>query len=164
MSKQFNFVYQAPPIGLIPPQANGGSITGPYKSLRNSSGKVAIVVHVNQGNAAPVTITPLQAQSSSGTGSKAVGTQASPPIFYNAATTVSDTLVAQTAANSFTTDASIADKIVVFEFDPADALDLANGFNHIAVQISASNAANIVEAHMEYLGRFQQAVPPASEV
>jgi hypothetical protein len=163
MSKQFQFSYQCPPIGLIPPQAQS-SLTGPYKSLRNSSGKVAIVVHINQGNAATVTLTPLQAQNSAGLNSKAVGTNASPPIFYNSATTVSDTLVAQAAANSFTTDASVADKIVVFEFDPADALDLNNGFNHIALQMNAGNAANIVEAHMEYLGRFQGAAPPASEV
>jgi hypothetical protein len=163
MSKQFQFSYQCPPIALIPPQAQG-AVTSPYKSLRNSSGKVAVVCHVNQGNAATVTLSLLQATSSAGAGSKAVGTQASPPIFYNAATTVSDTLVAQPAANSFTTDASVADKIVVFEFDPADALDLANGFNHLAVSMNAGNAANIVEAHMEYLGRFQQAVPPASEV
>jgi hypothetical protein len=164
MSKQFNFVYQAPPIGLVPPQADAGGVTSPYKSLRNVSGKVAVVVHINQGNAATVTVSLLQATTSTGTGSKAVGTQASPPIFYNANSTLSDTLVAQTPANSFTTDATLADKFVVFEFDPADALDLANGFNHLAVQIGASNAANIVEAHMEYLGRYQQAVPPASEI
>jgi hypothetical protein len=139
-------------------------VTSPYKSLRNCSGKVAIVAHINQGNAATVELIPLQAQNSSGTGSKAVGTNANPPIFYNAATTVSDTLVAQTAAANFTTDASVADKIVVFEFDPADALDLANGFNHIALEIVGSNAANIIEAHMEYIGRFQGQTPPASEV
>jgi hypothetical protein len=164
VGKQFNFVYQAPPIGMIPPQAGGSTVTGPYKSLRNVSGKLAVVCHINQGNAATVAISLLQATNSSGSGSKAVGTTASPPIFYNAATTVSDTLVAETPANSFTTDASVADKLVVFEFDPADALDLVNGFNHLAVSIAGSNAANIIEAHMEYLGTYQQAVPPASEV
>jgi hypothetical protein len=163
LSRQFQFCYQCPPIGLVPPQAGGATVTSSYKSLGNSSGKVAIVCHINQGNVAEVEIIPLQAQDDNGTGSKAIGTNAPPPIFYNANTTVSDTLVAQAAAANFTTDASLADKIVVFEFDPADALDLANGFNHIAVQIVGSNAANIVEAHMEYLGRFQQQVPPASE-
>lgn len=164
MSKQFQFSYQCPPIGMIPPQAGGSTVTGPYKSLRNASGKVAVVCHVNQGNAATVAISLLQATSSAGAGSKAVGTQASPPIFFNINTTLSDTLVAQAAANSFTTDAGLTDKIVVFEFDPADALDLANGFNHLAVSIAGSNAANIVEAHMEYLGRYQGQTPPASEV
>src|ERR1700733_3503499 len=103
MSKQFQFTYQCPPIGLIPPQAQA-ALTSPYKSLRNSSGKVAVVAHINQGNAATVTLSLLQATSSAGAGSKAVGTNGLPPIFYNSATTVSDTLVAQAAAASFTTD------------------------------------------------------------
>lgn len=164
MSKQFQFSYQCPPIGMLPPAADAAGRTGPYKSLRNASGKVAVVCRVNQGNAAQVTFSVLQAKDSSGTGSKAVGTNANPPIFYNADTTVSDTLVVQVPAATFQTDVALKDKIVVFEFDPADCLDLANGFNHIAVQTSASNAANITEAFMEYLGRFQQQVPPPSEV
>lgn len=164
MSKQFQFVYQCPPIGLLPPAADAAGRTSPYKSLRNASGKVAIVCRVNQGNAAQVTFTPLQAQNSAGLNSKAVGTNANPPIFFNINTTLSDTLTAQAAAASFQTDVGLTDKIVVFEFDPADCLDLANGFNHIAIQTSASNAANITDAHMEYLGRFQGAAPPASEV
>jgi len=161
MSKQFQFSYQCPPIGLLAPAADAAGRTSTYKSLRNCSGKVAIVCRVNQGNAAQVTFSPLQAQDSSGTGSKAIP---SVPIFYNADTSASDTLVAQTAAASFQADATTSkDKFVVFEFDPAE-LDLANGFNHIAVQTSASNAANITDAWMEYLGRYQQTAPPASEV
>lgn len=160
MSKQFNFVYQAPPIGLLAPAADAAGRTSTYKSMRNVSGKIALVCRVNQGNAAQVTFTPLQAQDSSGTGSKAIPAV---PIFFNADTTVSDTLVAQAAAASFQTTAATKDKFVVFEFDPAE-LDMAGGFNHIAVQTSASNAANITEAFMEYLGRYQQAAPPASEV
>jgi len=160
MSKQFQFSYQCPPIGLLAPAADAAGRTGTYKSLRNCSGKVALVCRVNQGNAAQVTFTPLQAQDSSGTGSKAIPAV---PIFFNADTSVSDTLVAQTAAASFQTTTTTKDKFVVFEFDPAE-LDMANGFNHIAIQTSASNAANITEAFMEYLGRFQQQVPPASEV
>jgi hypothetical protein len=161
MSKQFQFSYQCPPIGLLPPAADAAGRTSPYKSLRNCSGKVAIVCRVNQGNAAQVTFTPLQAQNSSGTGSKAIGVA---PIFFNINTTLSDTLVQETPAASYQTDVGTTDKIVVFEFDPADCLDMVNGFNHIAIQTSASNAANITDAHMEYLGRYQQQVPPASEV
>jgi hypothetical protein len=160
MSKQFNFVYQAPPIGLLAPAADAAGRVSPYKSLRNVSGKVAIVCRVNQGNAAQVTFTPLQAQDSLGTGSKAIPAL---PVFYNADTTVSDTLVAQTAAVNFQTDVTLKDKFVVFEFDPAE-LDMANNFNHIALQTSASNAANITEAFMEALGRYQGASPPPSEV
>jgi hypothetical protein len=160
MSKQFQFSYQCPPIGLLAPAADAAGRTGTYKSLRNCSGKVALVCRVNQGNAAQVTFTPLQAKDSSGTGSKAIP---SVPIFYNADTTASDTLVVQTAAASFQVGTALKDQFVVFEFDPAE-LDMANGFNHISIQTSASNAANITEAFMEYLGRYQQQVPPASEV
>lgn len=160
MSKQFQFSYQCPPIGLLPPAADAAGRTGPYKSLGNCSGKVAIVCRVNQGNAAPVTFSPLQAQDNLGTGSKAIPAV---PIFFNADTTLSDTLAAQAAAATFASGATLKDKIVVFEFDPAE-LDLANGFNHITVSTSASNAANITDAHMEYIGRYQGQTPPASEV
>lgn len=160
MSKQFQFSYQAPPIGLLAPAADSAGRTSSYKFLGFLSGKLYIECRVNQGNAAQVTFTPLQAQDSSGTGSKAIPAV---PIFYNADTTASDTLVAQTAAASFQTDVALKDKIVVFEFDPAE-LDMANGFNHIAIQTSASNAANITAALFRGLMRFQQAVPPASEI
>lgn len=161
MSRQFQFSYQCPPIGMLPPAADAAGRTGPYKYLGNSSGKVAVVCRVNQGNAAQVTFSILQATSSAGAGSKAITAS---PIFFNINTTLSDTLAVQTPAVNFQTDVGLTDKIVVFEFDPADCLDLVNGFNHIAVQTSASNAANITDAHMEYLGRYQQQVPPASEV
>lgn len=161
MAKQFQFSYQCPPIGILAPAADAaGRTTTIYKSLRNCSGKVALVCRVNQGNAAQVTFSPLQAQDSSGTNNKAIPAV---PIFVNSDTTVSDTLVAQTAAATYQTTAATKDKFVVFEFDPA-SLDLANGFNHIGLTTSASNAANITEAWMEYLGRYQQVAPPASEV
>jgi hypothetical protein len=160
MAKQFNFVYQAPPIGLLAPAADAAGRTSTYKSLRNVAGKVALVCRVNQGNAAQVTFTPLQAQDSSGTGSKVIPAV---PIFFNLDTSLSDTLVAQVVAANFQADVGLKDKFVVFEFDPAE-LDLANNFNHIAIQTSASNAANITEAFMEALGRYQGFQPPASEV
>jgi hypothetical protein len=100
---QFDFIYTAPPIGLLAPAADAGGRTGPYKSLRGVSSHITLVCRVNQGNAAQVTFTPLQAQDSSGTGSKAIQAV---PVFYNADSTVSDTLVAQTAAASFQTSAT----------------------------------------------------------
>lgn len=160
MAKQFNFVYSAPPVGLLAPAADAAGRTSTYKSMRNVVGKICLVCRVNQGNAAQVTFTPLQATSAGGAGSKAIPAV---PVFYNADTTASDTLVAQTAAANFQTDVALKDKFVVFEFDPAE-LDLANGFNHIGVQTSASNAGNITEAWFQALGRYMQQVPPAAEV
>ncbi len=158
MSSKFSFFCQAPPIGLLPPAADAAGRTGAYKSLRGCGGKIALVCRVNQGNAAQVTFTPLQAKDSSGTGSKAISAV---PIFYNADTSASDTLVVQTNAANFQTDAAVKDKLVMFEFQVGE-LDLANGYNHIAVQTSASNAANITEAFMLSILKYQQSVPLSS--
>ncbi len=157
---KFDLIYSAPPVALLAPAADAAGRTGAYKSLRGVSQSIALVCRVNQGNAAQVTFTPLQAKDSSGTGSKVI---TAVPVFYNADTSVSDTLVAQGSAANFQTDATTKDKFVVFRFYPAE-LDLPNGFNHIAIQTSASNSANITEAFMIAVGRFQQTVPMASEV
>jgi hypothetical protein len=157
---KFDLIYQAPPVALLAPAADGAGRVGPYKSLRGASGSIALVCRVNQGNAAQVTFTPLRAKDSSGTSSKAIPAV---PIFYNADTTASDTLVAQTAAASFQAGTALKDQFVVFRFEPGE-LDLANGFSHIAIQTSASNAANITEAFMIAAGRYQQAISMSSAV
>jgi hypothetical protein len=49
---------------------------------------------------------------------------------------------------------------VIFEFD-VTALDLANGFQYVAISTGASNAANITAATAEFVAsRYQQATPP----
>lgn len=168
MGSQFSLPYQIPPIDLIAPQANGSAITSPvYASFRNAL-KAWIVVKVAQGNAATVAITPVQATSDTGTGSKAIGgADTTVPIWLNDDTSLatgSDALVAQTAALSFTTDATVKNKMVVFELLPEAALDLVNGFNHIGIQIGASSASNIVTATLHILGSYQGATPPTSYV
>ena len=167
MASQFSLPYQLPPIDLIPPQAGGGSITSGYVSMRNAL-KAWLVVKVAQGNAATVAITPVQATSSSGTGSKAIGgADTTVPIWLNDDTSLAtgaDAVVAQAAALNFTTDATTKNKIVVFELAPEAALDIVNGFNHIGVSIGASNAANIVTATLHMLGSYQSATPPTAYV
>ena len=73
-----------------------------------------------------------------------------------------------TASNSEvtinTTDATIANKIVVYEFVPEAGLDLVNGFNHITVQTGASNAANITRASAHLAQRIRGASAPTSYV
>jgi hypothetical protein len=156
----FDLIYSAPPVGLLAPATDAAGRTGPYKHLRGVSNNVALICRVNQGNAAQVTFTPLQAKDSSGTGSKAIPIV---PVFYNSDTTTSDTLVAQPLAANFQTDATLKDKIVCFRFQVAE-LDLASGFNHIAIQTSSSNAANVTAAEMIAVGRFQQTIPMPAEV
>jgi hypothetical protein len=161
MSIQFQFSYQCPPMILLPNAADAaGRSTSVYKFIGYISGKLYIECRVNQGNAATVQFTPMQAQSSAGLNAKAIPAV---PIFFNGDTSLSDTLVAQTAAANFTTDAATKDKVVVFEFNPVE-LDMVNGFDHIGVTTGASNAANITSALCRGIMRYQQAAPPASEI
>jgi len=158
MARQFSMPYQIPPVALLAPAADAAGRTSSFRDLANAL-KAWIVVHVNQGNAAPVTLTVLQGQDVLGTGSKAVGAM---PIWLTAATATSDALAVQTAAASFATSATLADKIVVFEITPEQILDMVNGFKTIAVQTSASSAANITAAELFILGAYQGASAPSS--
>jgi hypothetical protein len=167
MAEKFSLPYVIPPINLLPNAADAAGRASSYVSLRNCL-KAWIVCEVNQGNAATVQFTPLQAKDSSGTGSKAIGgADTTAPIWLNDDTstaTGSDALVAQAAALNFTTDATTKNKIVVFELTPEAILDIANGFNHIAIQTGASNAANITGARLHILGSYQGQTPPTSYV
>ena len=158
MARNFSMPYQIPPVALLAPAADAAGRTSPYRTLKNAM-KAYIVCHINQGNAAQVTLTPLQARDVSGTGSKAINAV---PIFLNDATAVSDALVQQLAAANFQTDATLADKFVVFEITPDVALDIANGFRTIGVSTSASNAANITEVTLFVLEGMQGASAPTT--
>ena len=160
MARQISMPYQFPPVGLLPPAADAAGRTSAYRDLANAL-KAWVVVHVNQGNAAQVTLSILQGQDVSGTGSKAVGVM---PIWLTAATATSDALGVQTAAATFQTSAGTTDKIVVFEITPEMCMDLVNGFHTIAVQTSASNAANITEAELFIYGSYQGASEPSTLV
>jgi len=160
MARQFSIPYQLPPISLLPAAADAAGRTGSYRSLRNAV-KAYIVAEVNQGNAATVLLSVLQAKDSSGTGSKAINAA---PNWLVADTSVTDALVAQAAAATATTSATTKDKLVVFEIEPDAALDVANGFNHITISTGASNAANVTAAQLYILGSYEQATPPTSYV
>ena len=160
MARQLSMVAQFPPINLLPPAADAAGRTSSYRSLRNAE-KAWIIARVNQGNAATVLLSPLQAKDTGGTGSKAVSAV---PIWLNNDDSVSDALVAQAAAATFVTDATTKGKIVVFEITPESAMDVNNGFNHIGISTGASNAANITDALLVLWGTYQQAVQPTSYV
>lgn len=151
MARQHSLPYQFPPIGLLAPAADAAGRTSSYRTLKGAL-KAWVVCRVNQGAAAQVTFTPLQAQDVSGTNSKAINAV---PIYLVNAIATSDKLVPQTAAANFQADASLADKFVIFEIMPEVALDEANGFKTIAVQTSASNAANITESHLVVWQRYE---------
>ncbi len=51
---------------------------------------------------------------------------------------------------------------MIFEITPEMCMDLVNGFHTIAVQTSASNAANITEAELFIYGSYQGASEPST--
>lgn len=160
MARQFSMVAQFTPIMLLAPAADAAGRTSSYRSLKNAL-KAYVVCHVNQGNAATVQLSLLQASAVAGTGSKAITVT---PIWSNLDTSVNDTLTSRAAAINYTTDAATKDKIVIFEITPEQCMDLANGFYAIAVSTGASNAANITEAKLFILQTYQQATPRNSYV
>ncbi len=143
----------------LAPAADAAGRSSAAVSLKNANGKVTIVAHITQGNAATVTITPLQATDVAKTGGKALSNPAK--IWANLDTSTSDALVAQTDAVAFTTDAAVKNKIVVIEVD-ADNLDINNGFDCVYFTTGASNVANITQGTFVILDvKYQGASNPS---
>lgn len=154
-----NFAENMKAVEALSPASDAAGRTGDYVSLKNAH-MCYVVVHITQGNAATVTLSINQATAVAPTGAKAITNVV--PIWSNLDCAVSDALVRRTDAINYTTDAGVKHKIVIFQVDPA-TLDLANGFDCIAVVTGASNADNITAA-MYYLvpHRYQQATPPSA--
>jgi hypothetical protein len=162
MARQYSMPYMFPPLALLEPKADAAGRTSTnWVSLRNAQ-KGWLVFYVNQGNAATILVTPLQATSYTGTGSKALTNNV--PIWLCDAATTADAFTTVTAAANYTTDANVAIKIVIFEITPEIALDMANGFNHIGVSTGSSNAANITSAMFIPWNSTQAATPPTTIV
>lgn len=136
-----NIPETAIPFTMLAPAADAAGRTSVYQSLKGAV-KAWIVLHINQGNAATILISPLQATAVAGTGSKAIAAAR----IWTKLDQAFITFLRQAEAVSFTTDAAVKDKYVVFELDLAKVFDQANAFDCIAVSTGASNAANITEA------------------
>jgi hypothetical protein len=172
MATPFRLWEQAQIVNLLPAAADAAGRTSSYVSVKYGH-KVFLVCGVNQGNAATVTFTPLQATDNLGTNS--AGLTAGAPIANIVDTSVAtgtDQFTIDAAATSFTTDAGLKNKVVVFEIDPVEQMNpnnLAAGnplpFNHIAIQTGASNAANITSAYAIVMPlRDQRQNPPTTYV
>ncbi|MFG1255882.1 hypothetical protein V5F79_01055 [Xanthobacter flavus] len=160
MARQFSLVAQAKPVSALAPATDAAGRTGGYISLKNAH-KAYVVLHITQGNAATIALSLSQAKTVAGGSAKSV--TATFPIWSALDVATDDTLVARTAAASYTTDAGVKNKIVIFEILPEAVLDIANGFDCIAVTTGASNAANITSAQVFIVpGRYQQATPPSA--
>ena len=93
----------------------------------------------------------------------AAGTNAAGPtcrIWANEDTAATDTLVAQTAAASYTMAADVKNKMVVFEIDSAS---LTDGYDCVYCTIgTSSQATNFVAGEWEIETNFAQATPPSA--
>lgn len=145
-------------VEAMSPATDAAGRTSDYVSLKNVN-MAYIVFHVTQGNAATIALTVEQATAVAGTGTTAITTAV--PIWANEDCAASDTLVRQTNAVSFTTSAAVKHKQVIFMIDPA-TLNIASGFDCIALLTGASNAANITSAQFYLDMKYKQATPPAA--
>jgi len=143
MARQHRLWEESKIIQLLTPAADAGGRTSGYFKLMDAH-KAYIIASINQGNAATIALTPLQATSNAGANSK--GLTINCPIVADTNTGSLDALVPQAAAQSFTTDAGVNNKVVVFEIEPDECMDINNGFAWLALQTGASNAANITSA------------------
>jgi hypothetical protein len=161
MSYPFTLAQNAKLVEILAPAADAAGRTGTGFTLKHAH-KAYLVAHITQGNAATILLTPQQCTTVAGGGAKALASAV--PIWFNLDTSLTDTLVRQTDAVNFTTDAGVKNKIVVFEIDPA-YLDSANGFVCIRLNTGASNAANITQV-MAYLvpGRYDEVNPPSARI
>lgn len=144
----------------LPPAADAAGRTGDYVNLKNCT-MLEIVVHITQGNAATVALTPYQATAVAGTSEKVLANAVQ--IWANQDTATLDALVRQTDAVNFTTSAAVKNKIVVFQIDPAQ-LDVEGGFDCVTLKTGASNAANITQSMYYLRTRYSQATPPSAIV
>ena len=130
------------PITLAAPAADAAGRTSAYISIKNAA-KVWIVAVFNQGNAATILLSPLQATAVAGTGSKVLANAVR--VWSNLDTATSNVFVRRTDAVNYTTDAGVKIKWVVFEIDRTK-LDVDGGFDCVGISTGASNAANITSA------------------
>jgi hypothetical protein len=144
------------PYHLLEPAADAAGRTSAYLSLKNAI-KAWIEVYINQGNAATVLLSPLQATAVAGTGSKAINAARISTKLDDAATDFTK----QTPAATFTTDAAVKKKIILFELDLAAVLDVAGGFRAIAISTGASNAGNITSAKLWIQAHYAGATVPS---
>lgn len=159
MSLSFHLVEGAKIVEAMTPATDAAGRTGDYISLKDAA-RVFVVVHIAQGNAATVALTLHQATTVAAGSEKAIANVV--PIWSNLDTSLTDTLVARTAAVSYTTDAALKNKIVVFQVDAA-SLDVSGGFDCLTLKTGASNVANLTQAIYYLVGhRYPQATPPAA--
>lgn len=83
-------------------------------------------------------------------------------IWYNLDVSAADTLTRGTAAKTYTFDAGLKNKVVWFQLDLANCLDLANDFDCIYVTSGGSDATNIISVNFYLDPKYAEDVIPAA--
>lgn len=172
MPAPFRLWENAQVVNLLPAAADAAGRTSSYVSLKYGH-KAYLVCGVNQGNAATVQFSPLQATDNLGSNSAALSNPAPiAAVLDTSLATGTDQYTIEAAATSFTTDAGVKNKIVIFEIQPEEVMGVNNvvggnplPFNHIAIQTGASNASNITSAYLIVMPlRDQRLNPPTTYI
>jgi hypothetical protein len=153
---KITLIESLPIYDVLPPAADSAGRTGLY-TLVKFAHRASIIVHINQGSASTVLLTPLQATNEEGGSSKVLANNCQ--IWTNLDTATIDTFTRQADGVNYTTDAATKNKIIVFQIDP-EFLDLANGFVAVGLSTGASSASNITEAVVLLETRYEQPKPP----
>jgi len=142
------------------PVTTNGGVTGDYVSLKNVH-KAWIVLQFTQAVAHATVVQPQVATAVAPTGATSI--TFATRIWSNEATATTDTLVAQTAATSYSLTADVAKKMVVIEIDPSEVVAMGATYDVIGCTISNSaQATNFVSGVYVLQMRYQQATPPAA--
>jgi len=146
------------PVVLSPPVTTNGGVASDIISLKNVL-RCQVYVMLTQAVGHATAIALQQATDVAGTGAKVFAKNVQ--IWANENIATNDTMVAQTAAVNYTVTNDIANKIVVFDVDPA-LLDVANNFDCIKVTVSdSSEATNFVNILAICDMKYKAATPPS---
>lgn len=143
------------PVAMLEPAADAAGRTGNYISLKGAV-RAFVFVYMNQAAANTVLLSVLQATAVAGTGSKVLANVS--PIWTNLDANTAAAFTKQTSAVNYTTDAAVKKKWVIFQIE-GSSLDIANGFDCIAISTGASAAANITAAFALLEQRYVQNTP-----
>lgn len=130
-------------VQAVEPKTTNTAITGSYISLKNVI-EATIIVNLTQAVAHGTQVSLYQAQDTTGTNAKPLVLEV--PIWANEDVSITDILERHPNGMSYTVAATVKNKQVVFEVDPAK-LDVNNGFICINVRIGeSSQVTNFVSA------------------
>jgi len=142
----------------IQPRTTNGGFSSDWISLKNVN-KAYVVVNLTQAAGHATAFTLAQATVVAGSDTKALTNEAL--IWANEDCAATDTLVRQTDAKSYTVTNDIKNKMIVFEVDPASALDVENNFDCISLTVANSGeASNFASIEFYCDMKYREDTPP----